>query len=120
MRSPLLYAAKLQEVFAATSAVQLLAQLLNMLEMPRLCLKAADGIHRQLVNNLVVAPMSFFHTTPLGRCDGAVAVDASATWLLAGLHLVASFPTHRCLLLPFCCMLHQDRESTDQGHIRCG
>ncbi len=47
--------------------VQLVAQFGNIVENNRLCLKAAANLHKGMVNRLLTAPMSFFHTTPIGR-----------------------------------------------------
>ena len=56
-----------QIVYAAISGGQLLAQLGNIIDTSRLCLRAADKLHNRLLGSLLTAPMAFFHTTPIGR-----------------------------------------------------
>ena len=41
----------------------------NIIENSRLCLGAADKLHKGLLSSLLAAPMSFYHTTPVGRCE---------------------------------------------------
>ena len=57
----------LQNVYAAISGAQVLAQLGNIVDNARLCLRAADKLHHGLLSSLLAAPMSFFHSTPVGR-----------------------------------------------------
>ena len=57
----------MQSIYAAISGIQMLAMLGNILENYRLCLRAADKLHKGLLGSLLAAPMSFFHTTPVGR-----------------------------------------------------
>ena len=54
-------------MYAAISGGQLLAQLGNIIDTSRLCLRAADKLHNSLLGSLLTAPMAFFHTTPIGR-----------------------------------------------------
>jgi ABC-type multidrug transport system fused ATPase/permease subunit len=56
-----------QMVYAAISGGQVVAQFWNFVENGRLTLKAADNLHRALLSSLLAAPMSFFHTNPIGR-----------------------------------------------------
>ena len=60
--------APVQSIYAAISGLQLFAQLGNIVDNSRLCLRAAEKLHNGLLGSLLAAPMSFFHTTPVGRC----------------------------------------------------
>ncbi|GAX80188.1 hypothetical protein CEUSTIGMA_g7626.t1 [Chlamydomonas eustigma] len=64
-------------VYAAISGGQVLAQFGNFIESGRLTLKAADNLHKGLLSSLLAAPMSFFHTTPIGRIVNRLTKDTA-------------------------------------------
>ena len=81
------------------------------------CVLAAKSLFKQLISNLMFAPMSFFETTPLGRVTNRLSYDtevidslllqrvngviASTAWLLGGVVvMIATIPFLALIVLP--------------------
>ncbi|GAX80189.1 hypothetical protein CEUSTIGMA_g7627.t1 [Chlamydomonas eustigma] len=64
-------------VYAAISGVQVIAQLGNIIHNSILCLAAAGRLHLGLLHSLLSAPMSFFHSTPVGRIVNRLTRDTA-------------------------------------------
>ncbi|KAK9802963.1 hypothetical protein WJX72_012534 [[Myrmecia] bisecta] len=64
-------------IYSAISAAQILFTLLSQFVLKSLSIKAADSLHSRMLKQLIGAPMSFFHTTPLGRVINRLTKDTS-------------------------------------------
>ena len=64
-------------IYAIISLFQVSAALVNQLDLKHLSTVAADTLHRSMLDKLLRAPMSFFHTTPIGRIINRLTRDTS-------------------------------------------